>query len=174
LIGLAIKNAESGMQGAPERPGAEIIPFDGAGEEARSKLENALPQPGALSSVTLNEQQITSWLAMQMKNSPDLPLSDVQVYLRDDKIQIWGMVKGSTNSTSALIVGKLSFDSNGLPGVNVESIQIGQQTIPDILLSQADAWLNQLISEAINKQVPGLEVMNISINNGLITMSGMR
>jgi tetratricopeptide (TPR) repeat protein len=174
LIGLAIKNAENGMDGAPERPGAEITAFDGAGEEAHKKLVNALPQPGALSSITLDEQQITSWLSMEMKNSPDLPLSDIQVYLRNDKIQIWSMVKGSTNSTSALIIGKLTFDSSGAPGVNIDSIQIGRQTMPAILLSQADSWINQMISEAIQKQVPGLEITNISINNGLITMSGMR
>lgn len=174
LIGLAVKNAESGMDGAPERPGAEIIPFEGAGAEARTKLQEALPQTGSLSSLTLDEQQITSWLAMELNNSPDLPLSDLQVYLRDDRIQIWGMVTGSTNSTSALIVGTLSPDLNGRPGVEIESIQIGQQTVPDFLLSQGEAWLNQLISEEINQLAPGLEIMNININDGRITISGMR
>lgn len=174
LIGLAIRNAENGMDGAPERPGAEIIPFEGAGEEARAKLQQALPGPGSLSSVTLNEQEITSWLTVELNHSPDLPLSEIQVYLRDDRIQIWGMVSGSSNSTSALIVGVLSPDLNGKPGVQIESLQIGQQVIPDILMTQAESWLNQLIIEQINNQVPGLEIMNINIGNGLITISGMR
>jgi len=174
LIGLAVKSAESGMDGAPERPGAEIIPFEGAGAEARTKLQEALPQTGSLSSVTLDEQQITSWLAMELNNSPDLPLSDLQVYLRDDRIQIWSMVTGSTSSTSALIVGTLSLDLNGKPGVEIESIQIGQQTVPDFLLSQGETWLDQLISEEINNLAPGLKIMNINISNGLITISGMR
>jgi hypothetical protein len=174
LIGFAVNNAESGLEGAPERPGAQIAPSDTAGAEAKASLENALPQPGSLSSATLNERQLTSWLAMGMKNSPDLPLSNVQVYLRDDKIQIWGMVTGGTNSTSALIVGNLEIDSNKSPSIKVESIQIGTQTIPDVLVSQMESWLNQLLSEEINKQVPGLEIMNINIRNGLITVSGMR
>ncbi len=175
LIGLAVKNADSGMDGAPQRPGAEITPFEGAAEEARTKLEEALPQSGALSSVTLNEQQLTSWLTMEMKNNPDLPLSDIQVYLRDDRIKIWGMVSGSTNSTSALIVGTLSAaDLNSQLSVQLESVQIGQQTLPDMLVSQAESWLNQWISEKINDQVAGLEIMNINISSGLITISGMR
>ena len=174
LIGLAVKSAESGMDGAPERPGAEIIPFEGAGAEARTKLQEALPQTGSLSSLTLDEQQITSWLVMELNNSPDLPLSDLQVYLRDDRIQIWSMVTGSANSTSALIVGTLSLDLNGKPGVEIESIQIGQQTVPDVLLSQGETWLDQLISEEINNLAPGLKIMNINISNGLITISGMR
>ena len=174
LISLAISNAENGMDGAPERPGAEIIPSDTAALEGKNALENALPQPGSLNTATLTEQQITSWLAMEMKNSPDLPLQNVQVYLRDGRIQIWGMVAGKDNSTSALIIGRVNLDENGIPGFEIESLQIGQQAIPELLLLQAESWLNELISEKINEQVPGLQIMNINISSGLITMSGMR
>jgi tetratricopeptide (TPR) repeat protein len=174
LISLALSNAESGMEGAPERPGAEIIPSDSIGEEARLLMEKSMPRPGSLASITLTEQQLTSWLAMNMKNSPDLPLSEVQVYLRDDKVQVWGMVAGDSNSTSALIVGKLKIDSNDQPVMEIESMQIGQQVIPGILLSQAESWLNQALLEEVNRQAPGLKLMNINISSGLITMSGMR
>ena len=174
LISLAVSNAENGMDGAPERPGSEIVAFDGAGEEARLAFESSMPQPGSLSSIVLSEQQVTSWLAMEMQNSPDLPLSNVQVYLRDDRIQIWSIVEGSDNSTSALIIGKVSVDGNGNPYFEIESAQIGQQTIPDILLSQAESWLNQLLVEEINKQASGLKIMNVKITSGLITISGMR
>lgn len=174
LINFAIQNSESGMEGAPERPGAEIATSDKTGMEAKTALENALPQPGSLSSATLTEQQITSWLAMEMKNSPDLPLSDVQIYLRDGKIQVWGMVNGNENSTSALIVGMINIDNNKQPYFEIESLQIGQQIIPGLLLSQVESWLNQLLMEEINSQVPGLELMNVNVTNGLITVSGMR
>ncbi len=174
LISLAISNAENGMEGAPERPGAEIFPSDTAALEGKTALENALPQPGSLNTATLTEQQITSWLAVEMRNSPDLPLKNMQVFLRNGQIQVWGMVAGKDNSTSALIVGKVNLDTNGIPGFEIESLQIGQQVIPDILLSQAESWLNELIAEKINEQVPGLQMMNINISSGLITMSGMR
>ncbi len=45
LISLAISNAENGMEGAPERPGAEIFPSDAVALEGKTSLENALPQP---------------------------------------------------------------------------------------------------------------------------------
>jgi tetratricopeptide (TPR) repeat protein len=174
LIGLAVNNAESGMEGAPERPGEPIVPSDSAGTQAKTTLENALPQPGSLSTATLTEQQITSWLAMEMKNNPDLPLRDVQVYLHDGTIQIWGLAEGSADSTSALVVGKINLDASGNPSFEIESLQIGQQVIPAVLLSQAETWLNQLLDEKINEQMPGLQIMNINISNGLITISGMR
>ena len=174
LISFAISNAESGMVGAPERPGAEIMPSDTAASQAKEAFESALPQPGTLNTATLSEEQITSWLAVEMRNSPDLPLQDVQVYLRDGKIQIWGVVKGSADSTSALMVGSVSLDANGLPGFEIESMQIGQQVIPDVLVTQAESWLNQMLLDEINRQVPGLRIMNINISSGMITVAGMR
>lgn len=174
LIGFAVSNAENGMDGAPERPGATIVPSDRAGLEAKTTLENALPQTGSLNTVTLTEHQITSWLAMEMKNSSDLPLHDVQVHLQNGEIQIWSMVDGSANSTSALVVGKINLDATGNPGFEITSLQIGQQAIPKLLLSQVGSWLNQLLSEQIDQQVPGLQIMNINISSGLITISGMR
>lgn len=174
LLGFAINSAEDGLEGAPERPGTKIAPSDVSGAETKAALQKALPQPGSLSSTTLSEMQATSWLAMEMKNNPDLPLSDVQVYLRDGKIQIWGMVSGSKNSTAALIVGNLEIDANKNPKIEIESIQIGTQNIPDMLVSQTETWLNQMLTEQINQHVPGLEIMNININSGLITISGMR
>ena len=174
LISLAVSNAKSGMECAPERPGAQIISSDTAGLEAKTALESALPQPGTLNTVTLTELQITSWLAMEMKNNPDLPMREIQVYLRNGQIQIWGIVNGSDNETSALINGAIDLDSNGQPAIKIESIQIGRQAIPNILLSQAETWLNQILSEKINEQTPGLKIMNINISSGLITLSGMR
>jgi hypothetical protein len=174
LISFAVENAKDGMADAPERPGAEIIVSDKIALDTIKVLENAIPQPGSLSTATITEQQITSWLAMEMKDSPDLPLSDIQVYLRDGKIQVWGMVSGGENSTAALIVGTIKIDGNKQPQFEIESLQIGSQVIPKILVSQVQSWLNQVIAEQINSQVPGLELMNVNVTKGLITISGMR
>jgi hypothetical protein len=174
LISLAVNNASTGMQGAPERPGEPIVPSDSAGAQAKTTIENALPQPGSLSTVTLTEQEVTSWLVMEMKDSPDLPLREVQVYLRDGTIQIWGIVEGSADSTSALVTGTITVDTSGVPSFDLESLQIGQQIIPDVLLTQAETWLNQMLYEQINTQMSGLQVMNVNISNGLLTVSGMR
>ena len=174
LLQLAVENSDSGMEGAPERPGDAIITSDVKALEAKAMLANSIPQPGSLSSATITEQQITSWLAMEMKNNPDLPLSEIQVYLRSGKIQIWGMVNGSTDSTSALLVGTVSIDSNAQPVFTLETMQIGQQVVPGILLTQAEGWLNEMLVKKINSEIPGLKLMNVNVTNGLITVSGMR
>ncbi|HNK62576.1 MAG TPA: hypothetical protein PKL78_02965 [Anaerolineales bacterium] len=174
LISFAVSNAQNGMEGAPERPGDEIIVSDQSGAEAKIMLERSVPQPGSLSSITVTEQQITSWLAMEMKSKPDLPLSDVQVYLRDGQIQVWGIVSGGENQTSALITGEVQIDASKRPAFIIESMQVGQQVIPDFVVSQMETWLNQALLESIDKSAPGLELMNVKVANGLLIISGMR
>ena len=174
LLGLALESAKVGMEGAPERPGDEIMVSDSVGMEAKSMLENSLPQPGTMTSITITEQQLTSWLALEMKNNPDLPLSGVQVFLRDSRVQIWGMVNDGESSTSALVVGELLVDENKYPYFKIESIQIGQQVIPGFLVSQMEAWLNEALSGQISKQVPGLSLVSIKVTSGLVTISGTR
>jgi hypothetical protein len=137
-------------------------------------LANSLPQPGSMTSVTITEQQISSWLALEMKNNPDLPLSEVQVYLRDGKVQIWGMITGSENSTSALVVSELVIGENKHPYLSIESMQVGQQVVPTALLAQMEAWLNQSLSEQIERQAPGLALVSLKVTSGLVTLSGTR
>src|SRR5688572_8705267 len=174
LLGFAIENADTGMEGAPERPGSEILFSEQSSIEAKQIIENALPQAGSLTSITITEQQITSWLAMEMQGNPDLPLSDVQVYLRNGQVQVWGMVNGSADSTSGLIVSEIKIDNNQLPYLEIESMQIGTQVIPDFLVNQMEAWINETLAESISEQLPGLTLMNVNVVNGLITVSGMR
>ena len=174
LLGMALSTTNDGMEGAPDRPGDAIVASDVSGAELKTMVEKSLPQPGTMTSVTITEQQLTSWVAMEMKNNPDLPLSDVQIYLRDGKVQIWGMVTGSDASTSALVVGELSIDANKLPYFKIESMQIGQQNVPGIFVSQMETWLNQALGDAILKNAPGLQLVSLKVTNGLITVSGTR
>lgn len=174
LLGLAVSNAENGMEGAPERPGDEIIISEQSGMEAESLFENSMPQPGSLASITITEQQMTSWLAMQMQGQSDLPFSSPQVYLRDGKIQVWGIVTGSESTTATLIIGEVKIDSEKRPYFDIETMQIGQQVLPDFVTTQMEAWLNQMLLDGLEKQAPGLELMNVKVTSGLITISGMR
>ena len=174
LLGFAVANAGNGMEGAPERPGDKIITSDQAGMEAKNILASNLPQPGSMTSVTITEQQISSWLAMEMRNNPDLPLSEVQVYLRDGKVQVWGVVTGNEQTTSALVVGGLTIGPNKHPYFTIESMQVGQQAVPAALLSQMETWLNQSLSDQINEQAPGLALVSVKVTSGLVTLSGTR
>lgn len=174
LLGLALDTTKNGMEGAPERPGNEIITSDISAMEVMSLLENSLPQPGTMTSLTITEQQLTSWVVMEMRANPDLPLSEVQIYLRDSKVQIWGVVTGSEDSTSALIVGELTIDANKYPHFKIESMQIGPQVVPGMFISQMETWLNQSLGDAIATNVPGLRLVSLKVTSGLITVSGTR
>ncbi|MBK6791849.1 MAG: hypothetical protein IPG80_04760, partial [Anaerolineales bacterium] len=85
---------------------------DLAGLEAKSViLEESLPQPGTMTTVTITEQQLTSWIAMEMKNNPTC-LERVRSTCAMGRCGSQGMVNGSESVTSALVVGELSIDVN--------------------------------------------------------------
>ncbi len=174
LLSMALDSAKDGMENAPKRPGDSIVTSEVLGKEARVILKNGLPQPGTMTSITITEQQITSWLALEMKNSPDLPISDVQIYLRDGAVQIWGMVNGKDNATSALAVCELTVNAKKLPQIKIESLQIGGATAPNLLIAPMENWLNQALVKAIEEEAPGLQLVNLKVTNGLLTASGTR
>jgi hypothetical protein len=37
-----------------------------------------------------------------------------------------------------------------------------------------ESWLNQIMIEKLDEQAPGLEIMNINVSSGMVTVSGMR
>lgn len=174
LIAMAVSNANNGMDGAPERPGTEIIASEAAGRNAKEAFQRSLPQPGTLTSATFTEQDLTSWLALSLNEHADLPMQNVQVYLQNDAVQIWSIIQGRDNQTSSLLTLDVEVDPNGMPSLKIVSFQIGSQSVPEILLSQAEGWLNQLLTEKINEQAQGLKLMNVNISSGLITVSAMR
>lgn len=174
LIGLAADSASGGMEGAPTRPGPPIPISQKMGDEARAMLESAIPQTGFTSSVTLSQGQITSWLATAMQNSPDLPLKDIQVYFLDDQFQLWGIIENGTSSTSALVTGTMRASQSGSAEIRIEAMQIGKTEVPSLLLSQAETWLNQLISDSIQSQAPGLQIKQVILGSGAITLTGAR
>jgi hypothetical protein len=72
------------------------------------------------------------------------------------------------------VIGEIRIDGNKKPYFDIESMQVGQQIIPDLLVSQMESWVNQMMLENIEKQLPGLQLMNVKVTSGMITISGMR
>ena len=174
LIGLAVNSAQTGMEGAPARPGPQITVSQDVSDETRAILESGIPQPGHSSSVTLSQGQVTSWLAIEMQKNPDLPLKNLQVYFLGDQIQLWVMIENGGSSTSALVTGTIGAGQNGGVAIHIESLQIGQAQVPSLLLSQTETWLNQLLADAIETHAPGLRITQVIVSNGAITLTGSR
>jgi hypothetical protein len=99
FLGLALPAfACSIYLGGPESPGPAITP-----EGDKQTIENIWSEAAAISgdgtlTVVFTEAQMTAYLQERLEANPKNTLQSAQVYLRDGRIQVFGML--STANTS--------------------------------------------------------------------------
>lgn len=171
LIAFAKDAANGGMDGAPAQPGYSVTPSLSAGEETFTMLENSTPQAGSSTTIIIDEYHATSAATLILRQTPELPVRDVQVYLRNGQILVWCIVDGDTNSTSALAAAIINVDTSGVPSLSILSAQVGAQNAPPLVLEKLQAAFNQEILKQINTQARGMRVTNIYIDGGILTVT---
>ncbi|MBI3167884.1 MAG: hypothetical protein HYZ22_05360 [Chloroflexi bacterium] len=174
LIAFARDAAKTGMDGAPEKPGAGYAPSLSEGRNTFVRLENSVPAVGTSVTVRVTEAEATSMAAYVLSQNPQLPARNVQVYFRDGKVKIWCIVVGDGATTSALLTGSILVDANGTPSFQIDSAQAGQEKLQGALLAQAQFNVNQAIQSEINAQAPGTKVENVAIGGGVISVTVSR
>ena len=171
LVGasLACDLAVSG----PTPPGSPIpVSTEAAGQLSdvwKSAIANA--QNGQVS-VIINETQITSFLALKLAEQQNPPLTDVQVYLRDGKVQIFGNAKAGSVSTTALVVLGVNVSAEGQISFTVEKADFGPVPVPKSLLESLSSGLNEAFTGKVGSFATGIKITSIGISDGNMAIIG--
>lgn len=169
LAGLAC----SPSLGGPTPPGPPIpVSTEAAGqliELWQKAFENA--QNGQVS-VVMNEEQVTSYVALKLAEDPDSPIRDVQIYLRDDKLTLYGQATAGRITAPAQIVLGAATTADGQVAIALESADFGPVPVPQALLSEVSSGLNQLITGQLGVQTTGFNVTSIAIADGQMAVAG--
>ena len=146
-------------------------------EEIRRAVE-AAAQTGVLT-VNLTEPQITSYLAARMQTDPSLrqsdqkPLiTDPQVYLRDGQMQIYGKTQKGIFAANIGIIVTVGVDPSGEPLIEVTSADFGPFPAPVGLKAAITAMVKEAYTGSLGPVATGLRIENISIANGVMTITG--
>jgi hypothetical protein len=123
-------------------------------------------------SVTLTEEQLTSFAALKIAEQPDAPVQDVQVFLRDGKIQLYGTAQAGSLSTTALVVLKPTVTSEGLLDLEVEEADFGPLPVPDALLETVSTALDEALTGQVGSQATGFKITSALIADGQMTLTG--
>ncbi len=123
-------------------------------------------------SVTLTEEQLTSFAALKIAEQPDAPVQDVQVFLRDGKIQLYGTAQAGSISTTVLIVLKPTVTSEGLLDLEVEEADFGPLPVPDALLENVSKALDEALTGQVGSQATGFKITSALIADGQMTLTG--
>ena len=159
--------------GGPTPPGSPIpVSTEAAGqltEVWKSAIANA--QNGQVS-VIINETQITSFLALKLSQQQNPPLTDVQVYLRDGKVQIFGNAKAGSVSTTALVVLGVNVSAEGQISFAVEKADFGPVPVPKSLLETLSSSLNEAFTGKVGTFATGIKITSIGIADGNMAIIG--
>jgi hypothetical protein len=171
LAGLACDLAVSG----PTPPGSPIpVSTEAAGELTNlwNVAATSAPKGGEVS-ITLTEAQLTSFVALRLQDQPDAPLQDVQVFLRDGKIQLFGNAQAGSVKTTALVVIAVSVTPEGTLRFTAEKADFGPLPVPSALLDSLSTTLTEAFTGNVGSTATGLKITSILIADGQMAITGV-
>ena len=122
-------------------------------------------------SVSFTEQQMTSLVAQALTQQPDLPVTEPQVSLQNGQMTVNGKVALGRITTPVVIV----FEPSVLDGrlhVTVKSANFGSLELPANTLEQISASMNENLTEFISVEGRAIQIENVTIADGLLTVTG--
>ena len=137
-------------------------------EEVESAVATA--QSGGPIQLVITEQQLTSLAMMGVQSSPDVNIKNLQVHLRDGQIQISGQAESQGIDLPLSIALEISVDAEGRPRSRVITAKVGPFSLPDSMLEQITAQLDQaLMNQFI---ADGMVIDSIVIADGNMIVEG--
>lgn len=156
--------------GGPSAPGPEITPepnFTGLDDIWASAFRNA--SNGSVT-VILTEAQLTAYLQAKLAADPNNSLQNAQVFLRDGKIQVYGLIITDAASTSALIGLRPVVSGDGSLQLEVAEAKVGPVDLPEQLLTTISRMISEALTGQIGKYATGVRIEEVLIGDGQLAM----
>jgi hypothetical protein len=158
-----------------ERPGPEIPVSTEAVESLVEKVEAAATQAvsGQEVELVLNESEITSLVVFELQAQGQQAFRDVQVYLRDGKVQFYGYYEDGDVSLPLEVVAEPSVTEGGGLQIELVSAKLGPIPAPEVLRNQFQSILDDQITPALLRQAGSTFILSsLSTADGNLTMRG--
>lgn len=160
--------------GGPATPEATIPVSTDAVDSLEEIWEGSLEaatETGQISLV-INETQLTSLVAMRLQQQEDPLLQNPQIYLRDNRIRVYGTVVRGNLSANVSFALAVEVDADGKPAFDLESADFGPFPVPDGLLTGISAMVEEAFTGAVGPAATGLRIETLTIQDGLMAITG--
>lgn len=178
ILLLAASLACQVSAGGPTPP-ASPIPFSTeAAGDMQNLWQSALgsAQNGQVS-VTVTEQQLTSLMVLRLQesqaqgNQGDVQIRDVQVFLRNGKIQLFGVIEASNITANALVVISVGVTAGGQMTFSVDSADFGPIPAPSAITQAISDTLNEALTGQVGTLASGVKITNVLIADGQMAIT---
>ena len=159
--------------GGPTPP-ASPIPVS---TEAAGQLENLITQAVGNSqngevTVTVTEEQLTSYLALKAAEDPDAPLKDIQVFIRGGQVILYGNAEVGSMTAPAEIRLNVTTNADGGLDVTVAEADFGPFPAPQSMLDTLSTALDEAMSGQFAPSTTGVRVSKVVLGEGEMTITG--
>lgn len=121
--------------------------------------------------ITLDEQQVTTYLSQKIAEQPDAPFENPQVLLQAGKMEVYATAGVSLVTANVRLVIIIAIDSQGNPVINLESANFGPIPIPDTLSDYLAGMLYGAIKDGFGSNPDQLRLLDVQISEGLMIVT---
>lgn len=140
------------------------------------KLEQAVQEANEKGTFTIEitEQQLTSYVALNLEKNSQVPITDLQIRLRDEQIWISGVVH-QDNLQLPLSVGvKVWVDPGNNLAFEFSEAKVGPFQLPKLILDSIAREVEQAFLEQVASVGEGYRIEEISVGEGSILIRGTK
>jgi uncharacterized protein YpmS len=178
LIVLALAALACNLPSKNSATSPTAVPY--SPEEAQQFEENlqatlTSQQPGDEVTITIEEGQLSSYLAAQLAGQTDQVITNPRVHLTNGRMEVTVTVKLSEGmSLDAIGVVVPSVESDGQPRLKVESVTLGSLPVPDTLINQFQDMVDSMLANYLGSSGTSITITKIEISEGKMMVSGIR
>jgi hypothetical protein len=158
----------------PTPPGSPIpVSTEAAGQLTELwKTAVANPANGQIS-IVVNETQLTSFLAYKLAQGKETFFSNPQVYLRNNRIEIYGTAKAGDITTTASVAFSATVTHEGALQLQVASANFGPMPVPADWLGRLSFMVNDGLTGSLSQMAIGVKIASVVILDGQMTIAGV-
>ncbi|MDR3574749.1 MAG: hypothetical protein P4L50_12865 [Anaerolineaceae bacterium] len=175
IIFIGINLACQISVGGPKLPQTNIpISTQAAGSVGDIWKTAVLDTKSGTVSLTLSEEQLTSFLAAHLPAEQKSLFINPQIVLQDGQIQVYGQMKKSYFIANVQIIMQAYVDNNGQPKLSIISADFGPLPAPAGLMDSLSSIFNEAFTGSLGPYATGLKIESIDIKNGKMTITGKK
>jgi hypothetical protein len=139
-------------------------------QDLEAALSNSV-QDGVLR-VSLNESQVTAFLAARLVGQSDPQIIDPQVVLRDGLMIVHGRARSGVIEAEFSITTRFDIDGSGKPVLEIVEASFGSLPMPQALRDAIGTVLEEALTGSIGPAAVGFRLEAIEIASGQLTVTG--
>ena len=125
-----------------------------------------------LEPIIVTEAELTALMEDELQQRIGDQISNLQVDLQSEQIQILGDVNTQGIAAPVKVVIDVSVDPVGRPTLNIISSNIGPFPVPGDLVAEIEVMINTAFQEKVIALAPNMNIDDIVIQNGVMTIYG--